>query len=350
MALKSSKLTTAVRVVGLVGGLGAFALALRSIPLDELRSLLATSFNLNFVAALIIWVLGLIFEAYRWQVMVNQRKHLSLLVALRLDAFNRLTNLVLPFRAGEAVRVMGARKQIGIDTAYLVATIVNERVFNTLLLSLIALMLTWMVPQLGPFRLVAVAVNVALLFGALWFLKNGTAQRGDNKVELKTEGMVLKARLSDHWQRFVAGTSILRNPRVFTRVTISSVASWCLIWLALFLLLRNYSPDQPVLAAWTLWLIMNVATLLPVTPSNLGPFQWACILALSFFGVSQTEAVAFSMLLLAVRVPAALIIGLAGMLPWLASGLKQKKWSVENSGCRSQPLGVHERSYCETTP
>ena len=320
MALKSSKLTTALRVVGLVGGLGAFALAFRSIPLDELKSLLATSFNLNFVAALIAWVVGLVFEAYRWQVMVNQREHLSLLVALRLDALNRLTNLVLPFRAGEAVRVMGARKHTGIDTAYLVATVVNERVFNTLLLSLIALLLTWMVPQLRPFRLITVAVNVLWLFGALWFLKNGTARRGDNNVKLKTERMVLKVRLSDHWRKFAAGTAILRNPYVLARVAISSVASWCLIWLALFLLLKSFSPDQPVLAAWTLWLIMNVATLLPVTPSNLGPFQWACILALSFFGVSQTEAVAFSMLLLAIRVPAALIIGFAGMLPWLASG------------------------------
>ena len=38
-----------------------------------------------------------------------------------------------------------------------------------------------------------------------------------------------------------------------------------------------------------------------LTPANLGPFQWACIVALSFFGIARAEALGVSLVLQGVR-------------------------------------------------
>jgi uncharacterized protein (TIRG00374 family) len=306
------------------------------------------SFDSHFLAALAVWTLALVFEAYRWQAMLNPRRRVSLFFALKLDALNRLANLVLPLRAGEALRVLATRKQTGMSASYVLATIVNERVLNILLLGIMALVLTWILPELAPFRLPVLLFNTAWVAGAWWYLRRPTKGASQPKVSLEIQSGV-KTRLTGHLQNFIQGAFILREPKVLLRVTVGSVASGCGMGLALYLMLQSYQPTQPALAAATLWLAMNAATILPLTPSSLGPLQWACILSLSIFGVGRTEALAFSMVLMTLRVLAVLIVGLIGTIGPLLSGPRRRAAQRVIDFEGQQPdVPSREYSFCES--
>ena len=52
---------------------------------------------------------------------------------------------------------------------------------------------------------------------------------------------------------------------------------------------------------------------MPVTPSNVGIFQAACVLVLAAWGVSTDAALAYGLLLQAIEVVVALVLGLPAL-------------------------------------
>lgn len=62
-------------------------------------------------------------------------------------------------------------------------------------------------------------------------------------------------------------------------------------------------------AAATVLVAVNLTAILPVTPSNVGIFQAACIAALTPFGVTASHALAYGILLQGIEVFCALVLG-----------------------------------------
>ena len=136
------------------------------------------------------------------------------------------------------------------------------------------------------------------------------------------------SRFQKFLRKFLAGISILREPAIIRGVLLTSLGSWGCLWLGIWSLLQNVQPSNPWLSALAVLLLINVAGILPLTPSSVGPFQWACIFALSYFGADQTAAVAFSLILQGVRVLAALLAGVWAM----AFGFLQSKLMLDLAG------------------
>ena len=59
---------------------------------------------------------------------------------------------------------------------------------------------------------------------------------------------------------------------------------------------------------------VNVTAALPVTPSNLGVFQAACVAVLSAYGVGKTDALAYGIILQAVEIATALAMGMPALV------------------------------------
>jgi phosphatidylinositol alpha-mannosyltransferase len=68
-------------------------------------------------------------------------------------------------------------------------------------------------------------------------------------------------------------------------------------------------------AAATVLFAVNVTAVIPATPANVGVFQAACVAVLAgAYHVSTPEAIAFGIVLQAVEIGAALIMGLPALL------------------------------------
>ena len=67
-------------------------------------------------------------------------------------------------------------------------------------------------------------------------------------------------------------------------------------------------------AAAAVLFAVNLTAALPVTPSNVGVFQAACIAVLSAYGVGKTDAFAYGIILQAVEILTAVAIGMPALL------------------------------------
>jgi phosphatidylinositol alpha-mannosyltransferase len=73
-------------------------------------------------------------------------------------------------------------------------------------------------------------------------------------------------------------------------------------------------------AAAAVLLAVNITAIVPVTPSNVGVFQAACIAVLHPFGIEANHALAYGLVLQAVEVFDAVALGIPALLreglPW----------------------------------
>jgi uncharacterized protein (TIRG00374 family) len=76
-----------------------------------------------------------------------------------------------------------------------------------------------------------------------------------------------------------------------------SVASWLGNLAIISLLLYAFGFVLPTGAALVLMIVNTLMLVIPVTPGNLGTYQVACVLGLSIFGVSKTDAVSYGLVL-----------------------------------------------------
>lgn len=293
-----------VRIIGFLSGLAAFVLAVYSIPLDEIWSVVRGSCNRYFALCVFFWMLSIVFQSWRWHVMLRWKKPVPFTGSLRLFVVHRLANLLLPLRAGEGVRILAARKLFEINIPFLMAASINERILNIAFLAAMAFGLTFVIADLKPFQtylLIAGLIFVAAVVWILWRYRSELVTAAPNSGDF----LSIENRFLRFWYKFSQGLAILKSRRILLGVLLTSLASWCVLWLATVFLLQNIHAVSPSLGAWSVLLFTNLASLLPFTPSNIGPFQWGCILALSYFGVPQAEAVGFSLALQAVRILAA---------------------------------------------
>ena len=93
--------------------------------------------------------------------------------------------------------------------------------------------------------------------------------------------------------------------------TAAQLGAWALQWLACYVLLVALELDDADLgAAAAVLFAVNVTAVLPVTPSNLGVFQAACVAVLTgAYGVAPAQALGYGIILQAVEMATAVVMG-----------------------------------------
>jgi phosphatidylinositol alpha-mannosyltransferase len=90
------------------------------------------------------------------------------------------------------------------------------------------------------------------------------------------------------------------------------LSAWAAQWIACYVLLVALGLDSQadLGAAAAILFAVNVTAVLPVTPSNLGVFQAACMAVLvGAYGVHPAQALGYGIILQAVEVATAVVMG-----------------------------------------
>ena len=80
------------------------------------------------------------------------------------------------------------------------------------------------------------------------------------------------------------------------------------------LLALGLQSQADLVAAAAILLAVNLSAILPATPSNVGVFQAACLVVLSAYGVGAGQALAYGIILQAIEVTTALVLGVPALL------------------------------------
>lgn len=303
-----------LQALGFIVGLALFALAFHSVRLQEVWLVLIKSFNVYLLLCVVAWILNTMLQSWRWHLMLRAFKDISFIRTLKLFTLYRWSNFILPFRAGEGVRVVSASKMFNIPMPFVMATSVNERLLNLAFLAVLAFILNFLLPILKPYRWALLGLITLLAAGTvllIWRRREFARQVSKPEVNSPAPKSSSKVRFRSFLSTFAQGLGILGKPSILWGSLISTWAFVGCIWFAVFLLQQNFHPPQPAVSAMTIIVFTNIASLLPLAPANLGTFEWGCIFALSLFGIPKGEALAFSLALQGVRAVSVLLLGLS---------------------------------------
>jgi phosphatidylinositol alpha-mannosyltransferase len=117
--------------------------------------------------------------------------------------------------------------------------------------------------------------------------------------------------------RLRAGLRVFAQPRYAARATVAQLGAWALQWLSCWLLLiaLGIGSHAGAAAAAGVLFAVNVTAVVPATPANVGVFQAACVAVLAgAYHVSTPEAIAYGIVLQAVEIATALIMGMPALV------------------------------------
>jgi uncharacterized protein (TIRG00374 family) len=290
-------------IVGVVVSLALFAYLLRSVDLGELgRQLAATQWRWVLVAV-VVGPLGLWVRAIRWRYLFPPGSAAPGLVAANMIGY--MANNVLPLRAGEFVRVyIAARRSTPPGGSFAAslwlagATIVVERVLDSLTLVLILAVLVFFIPVPPAFQYAAAVVLVvdAVAAAALCALAVAPARSRALVARLTRRWPTLARSATRVLEMALRGLDGVRSPAHLAPLVVWTVVAWTLAALGAWALLRALHLDLPLLAGWTVLTFVAFGISIPSAPGYIGVWHAAAVLALSMFDVAQATALGYALL------------------------------------------------------
>jgi uncharacterized protein (TIRG00374 family) len=260
-------------------------------------------------AAVGLNLLSVVVRAVAWRTVIVQAMappHPSFPLVFSAFSVGLFANAVLPGRIGELARVAVLNRRMPRPGMWpiLLGTVFAHRVFD--LVAMIALILyvalTAHIPDWAVTSLIAVVVAGVLLFtiavlGARY-----------HRVTTLEEG-VGAVRKTVRLARY--GLGVMRRPWAAAAACLFQILGWTCQLFAVYTTMRAFGIDKPLPAAGLVLVLMNVATVFPLWPGNVGLVQAAVALPLSrYYGVPKATGIAFGFGLQAIEASVGVGVGL----------------------------------------
>lgn len=251
---------------------------------------------------------SVLLRAVSWRLTIGQALDPPLPAFLRVfSAFGvgLLGNAVLPGRIGELARVAVLRRRLphGRGTsAALVGTVFAHRLFDVVpaLLLVGYVLLTAKIPDWAVTSLIGVSGVGVLLFA----FAMASARRHHRPV-LDEAGPVKRLVLMAR-----RGLSVMKAPLSAAGAIVFQCAGWLMQLLAVYVAMRAFDVHAPLPAAGLVLLLMNVATIFPLWPGNIGLLQAAVALPLVQYNVDYSVGFAYGLVLQVVEMSVGVGVGL----------------------------------------
>jgi uncharacterized protein (TIRG00374 family) len=260
-------------------------------------------------AAVGLNLLSVLVRALAWRTVIVQafdKPYPSFLLVFSAFSVGLFANAILPGRIGELARVAVLNRRMRQSGAWarLLGTVFAHRVFD--LVAVIALvvyvMLTAHIPHWAVTSLIAVVVvGIILLTIAVMGARNDRYSGFEDGL-----GAVRKViRLARY------GLGVMRRPPAAALALCFQLLGWTCQLFAVYTSMRAFGIHEPLPAAGLVLVLMNVATIFPLWPGNVGLVQAAVALPLfTYYGVDKARGIAFGFGLQAIEASVGIGVGL----------------------------------------
>ena len=298
--------------VGLLVSAGFAYLAVRNVRFSEVWSGLRTSNYWWLVPAFALLALAVSLKAVRWYFLFDRDRRPPLRTILSTTLVGYFFNSILPARSGEAVRIFTLRRRAGTPISEGAATVLMERVYDVLVLLVLLFVATpWLPPVtwLHTAAILAIVLTAALLGAvavlAVWGLRPvHFALRPLGRLPFVSE-----ERLEHIGDNLGQGLAAMRHPKLMLGALFWSVCGWLALSVSMWLVMRGFHLRLSILAGLLVVITTNLVQILPSSPSAVGVFEAATIVALRAYGVPDSRALSY-----------ALVVHALNFLPFVAAG------------------------------
>lgn len=213
-------------------------------------------------------------------------------------------NAVLPGRVGELARVAVLRRRMPGRkgaTPVLIGSVFAHRMFDVFptIALVIWVLLTADIPS-WAFLTLAIALGAGILLFAVAVV---LARRQHRELEGLGPIRLLLARGR-------RGLAVMSDPAAVAKATTFQFGGWFCQLIAVWSAMRAFQIDEPLAAAGLVLVLMNVATIVPLWPGNVGLVQIAVATPLVNYGIAYPHGIAFGIGLQAIEASVGIGIGL----------------------------------------
>jgi uncharacterized protein (TIRG00374 family) len=262
-------------------------------------------------AAVGLNLLSIVARAAAWDTVIRSAMpppHPSSPLVFAAFCVGLLANAVLPGRVGELARVavltrkLDDRRRPG-AWPMLVGTVFAHRVFD---LVPVGLLVVWVLITAKIPSWALASLWILLAIGFVLFVVAFAMARHHRRTRLEGLGTVRRvlamARL---------GLGVMRRPGPSALAILFQCLGWTCQLFAVWTAMRAFHIHQPLPAAGLVLVLMNVATIIPLWPGNVGLMQVAVATPLSVqYGVEYGKGFAFGLGLQAIEASVGVGIGL----------------------------------------
>jgi uncharacterized membrane protein YbhN (UPF0104 family) len=262
------------------------------------------------VLAIALNLVSVVLRALAWRTVINNaipEPHPTSMLVFSAFSVGLFANAVLPGRIGELARVGVLTRKLPRRQGYwasLVGTVFAHRVFD---LVPVVLLILYVV---ATAKIPAWAVTSLLVFlgvggGLFAFAWVSARTRPDDH---SYDGLGAARRLVRMARQ---GLGVMRSPWGATLAILFQIGGWVCQILAVFTAMRAFDIHAPMAAAGVVLLLMNVATVFPLWPGNVGLVQVAVATPLAAsYGVAYAHGVAYGFGLQAIEASVGIGVGL----------------------------------------
>jgi uncharacterized protein (TIRG00374 family) len=269
-----------------------------------------TAVEWRWVAAAVgLNLLSVLMRAVAWRTVIVQAippPHPSFPLVFSAFSVGLFANALLPGRIGELARVAVLNRRLGQRGMWprLLGTVFAHRVFDlvAIILLILYVALTAHIPNWAVTSLIAVVVAGVLLFTiAVMGARYDRMPRVDEGLSALRKAV----RLARY------GLGVMRRPGPAAVALLFQVLGWTCQLFAVYMTMRAFHIHEALPAAGLVLVLMNVATLFPLWPGNIGLVQAAVALPLfQYYGVAKANGIAFGFGLQAIEASVGVGIGL----------------------------------------
>jgi uncharacterized protein (TIRG00374 family) len=234
-------------------------------------------------------VLVQVFWVSQWRAFLPEQHDVPFLRMFELTSLTSLAMNTIPFGGGHALGVVMLAKQ--------------DRVGHAIALSVLALdQIAEAFAKITLFTMVALFTPIpeAMKTAILWFLLVGTIffsvlmffafRHRDHKDPHEDEEHDLSAKIRHFISKWAHNLEPIRNVRTFPFGVLMAWGMKLMEGLGIWAVQKAFGLDLPIWTVCVTLAAVNLATMLPVAPGNLGVFEAAVFFIYQFFGLSPEIA------------------------------------------------------------
>ena len=251
------------------------------------------------VAGSLLFIIGVAIRSLRWNVIAGHpvSEYRYFWKSMNLGYF---ANMIYPARVGEIIRMISIHRYVGMTQGKAISSVIIDRiadisvigVFIVILLLQHATGFSWgagFLLFLLAFFLLSVSLILFTLYGdkfqeKIFFLVRKCPEWIASRVEL-------------WYSEAYDGVQTLRDKNCVFIIVMLSFTVFLFDSLALYSLMLGFGWMLPFTSAFYLAIFLSAGSILPSAPGYIGIYQIACVLALRIFGIDDSAAIAYSIIL-----------------------------------------------------
>jgi uncharacterized protein (TIRG00374 family) len=249
-------------------------------------------------------------RSVRWRRLLGDGHGMSFSKIVSITSGGFFLNNVLPFRAGEAARLMWTWKGTGRPIASCAAVLGLDRLFDMMAIA------TLMLIAATGWRGAAWAGDAAVTLGAAVICGTGllwAMARFPDRASAAANGLRLPARLRSWISDFSHGAAPLADFRVFIGVYLLTMGFWVMTAGVFALISRVFGLDLSFVEGAALVVSFAVGAALPSAPGYVGVLEAAGVSFLMAAGRPRVESGAFVLVLHAGQILTTALYGIPAL-------------------------------------